>query len=224
MKGKSTRLAVLAGIGGILGVLMIGISFAINPGPAPGASPEELAAFAAAHVAPIMWGAWLQAVGPVLIVFLALAVVHLGGLSHRISGWMTMVGGVILVMVSLTEVVFYISALLPDPPAMGSLSLGLAHAVQHLYFMVAAPAFFLPLGLVILSSPVLPRVLGYLALILAAAFAVVGVATLSTLVLSAAVTALAAVQALWWLAAGITLLVRARDLAGPAPAEAQARG
>ena len=45
--------------------------------------------------------------------------------------------------------------------------LALIHSVQHLWF-IAAPALFLPLGLVILGSGVLPRILGYLALVLAA--------------------------------------------------------
>jgi hypothetical protein len=55
---------------------------------------------------------------------------------------------------------------------------------------------------------VLPRLFGYLALVLAAIFAVLGIAFQQTLMLPDAVTAFAGVQALWWLAAGITLMVR----------------
>jgi hypothetical protein len=207
-----TRVCFLAGIAGILGVLMIGLSFAINPAPDSGATSEQITAFAAQHVAPVMWGAWLQSVGPLLIVLFAFAIVHLGGATQRLSGWMTMFGGVVLMMVSLTEVVFYISALLPVPEGMAPISTSLAHAVQHLYFIVAAPALFLPLGIVVLSSSVLPRAFGYLAIILAVAFAVLGVVSLQSLVLSAAVTSLAAVQSLWWLAAGITLIARSRRI------------
>jgi hypothetical protein len=208
-----SRLSILAGTAAILGVLMIGLSFAINPGPDSGATPEQITAFAAQHVAPVMWGAWLQAVGPLLIILFALATVHLAGAAQRFSGWMTMFGAVILMTVSLTEVVFYISALLPAPDGMAPISSSMAHAVQHLYFIVAAPALFLPLGIVVLSSSVLPRVFGYLAIVLAVAFAILGVASLQSLVLSAAVTSLAAVQSLWWLAAGITMLARSRRMA-----------
>ncbi len=119
-----------------------------------------------------------------------------------------MFGGTILMMVSLVEITFYISAL-SNPATMGLISLGLVHAVQHLYFIVAAPALFLPLGAVILGSRVLPRVFGYLALVLGVAFAILGVVYLTDLTLPAVVTAFAGIQAFWWLAAAITLIVRA---------------
>ena len=57
---------------------------------------------------------------------------------------------------------------------MAEISYALIHSVQHLYFIVAAPALWLPLGLVILGSQVLPRILGYLALVLAAGYALAG--------------------------------------------------
>jgi hypothetical protein len=65
------------------------------------------------------------------------------------------------------------------------------------YFIVAAPALFLPLGVVILGSRVLPRVFGYLALVLGAAFAILGVVFLFILTLPAAVLAFAGLQTLW---------------------------
>ena len=76
---------------------------------------------------------------------------------------------------------------------------------MHLYFIVAAPALFLPLGIVLLSSS---RLFGYLALLLATAFAALGVIFPLTLTLPAGVTAFAGVHALWWLAAALTLIVR----------------
>jgi hypothetical protein len=93
---------------------------------------------------------------------------------------------------------------------MAETSLALIHSVQHLYFIVAAPAVWLPLGLVILGSGVLPRILGYLALVLAAGYALAGVLTLLDLTVPAAVQIAASVQALWWLAAG-TVILRARQ-------------
>jgi hypothetical protein len=102
-------------------------------------------------------------------VLFAFALVHLAGAAQRLAGWMTLFGATILMAVSLIEVTLYISALNADPPMMPSISLKLISAVQHLYFMVAAPALFLPLGMVLVSCPVLPRIFGYLALLLAAA-------------------------------------------------------
>jgi hypothetical protein len=73
---------------------------------------------------------------------------------------------------------------------------------------VAAPSLFLPLGLVLVGSPILPRLFGYLAFLLAAVFAALGIIFLLDLTLPGAVTAFAGVQAFWWLAAAITLMVR----------------
>jgi hypothetical protein len=58
---------------------------------------------------------------------------------------------------------------------------------------------------------VLPRILGYLALVLAATFALAGVFTLFDHIVPVAVQILGSVQALWWLAAAGTLLMRARE-------------
>jgi hypothetical protein len=141
-------------------------------------------------------------------VLFALAMVHLAGATHRLAGWATFFGATILMMVSLIEITFYISALSPDPAIMPFVSLRLISAVQHLFFIVAAPTLFVPLGIVLVSSSILPRLFGYLALLLAAAFAALGIIFLLDLTLPGAVTAFAGVQALWWLGAAIALIVR----------------
>ena len=199
---------ILSGLSGAAGVVLLIVSFAINNGPPLGATNTELVKFGQQNYANILWGAWLQAVGPVLIVLFAFALVHLAGATQRLSGWMTLFGATILMTVSLVEITFYISALSPDPAIMPSISLKLISAVQHLYFIVAAPTLFLPLGIVLVSSPILPPLFGYLALILATAFAALGVIFLLDLTLPVAVTAFAGVQALWWLSAAITLIIR----------------
>ena len=205
----STKLfRLLTALCGIAGVIMLIISFSINPGPPSNATSAQLTAFANQYYTSILWGSWLQAVGPLLTVLFAFAIVCLAGATTRFAGWMTLFGGTILMLVSLVEITFYISALYSNPAIMGLTSLDLIHAVQHLYFIVAAPALFLPLGVVILGSNVLPKVLGYLALVLGTAFAILGVITLYNLTLPAVVTAFAGLQTLWWLAAAITLIVR----------------
>ena len=206
-------LCILSGLSGVVGVGLISLSFNINPGPPPGASSAELLKFGQQHYASVLWGAWLQAVGPVLIVLFAFSLVHLAGAMQRLSGWMTFFGATTLMTVSLIEITFYISALHPDPPMMPFISLELISAVQHLYFIVAAPSLFLPLGIVLVGSRILPRLLGYLALLLATAFAAIGLIFLLILTLPAKVTAFAGVQALWWLAAAITVIVRSGTIA-----------
>src|SRR5262249_26466838 len=163
--------AVWAAVSGLAGTCMIGISFAINTAPPAGASGAQLTAFGQQHHDVILWGSWLQAVGPALIAVFAVAIVLLAGATARLAGWMTLFGTPTLMMVSLIEITGYTGTLHTSPGTMGLTSLALIHSVQHLYFIVAAPAVWLPLGLVILGSGVLPRILGYLALVLAAVFA-----------------------------------------------------
>lgn len=207
------KLCIFGGLAGVIGVVLLGLSFAINAGPPPDATSADLLKFGHENYANILWGSWMQAVGPVLIVFFAFSLVHLAGATQRLSGWMTFFGATILMTVSLVEVTFYISALHTDPATMPNISLLLISAVQHLYFIVAAPSLFLPLGVVLLQSAVLPRVFGYLALALAVLFAALGVSYMLRLILPAFVTAFGGVQALWWLAASIALIVRGGTLA-----------
>ena len=201
--------SILAAISGMLGVIMLGLSFSLNVGPPSDATTSaQLIAFDHQSFALILWGAWLQAIGPVFIVLFAFRIVSLAGATTRIAGWMTLLGASILMTVSLVEIVFYISALYDTPPTMALISYELIHAVQHLYFIVASPAFFVPLGVVILNSDVLPRLLGYLALLLGAAFAIAGVVTLLSLEVPSVIQLSASIQIFWWLAAAITLIVR----------------
>jgi len=163
--------SVASRLSGIVGVILLIVSFAINSGPPAAADAAALIKFGRENYSHILWGAWLQAVGPALIVLFALSLVHLAGAAQRLAGWMTFFGATVLMTVSLIEITFYISALNPDPAVMPVASLKLIAAVQHLYFIVAAPSLFLPLGAILCDSKVLPRVFGYLAVVLAIGFA-----------------------------------------------------
>jgi hypothetical protein len=201
---------LLSGISCIAGVVMLVVSFSINPGLPGDATGQEMVRFAQQHYRGELWGAWLQAVGPVFIVLFALALVHLAEATQRVAGWMTMFGATTLMTVSLIEITFYISGMFAIPEMMPVISIKLVYAVQHLYFMVAAPALFLPLGIVLLNSRILPRMLGYFAIVIAIGFAAGGVTFMLTLRLPDAVTAAGSVQPIWWLAAAITLMWRAK--------------
>ena len=141
----------------------------------------------------------------------ALTIVLRAGATVRLAGWMTLFGAATLMMVSLVEITGYLGTLQTSPATIAGTSLALIHSVQHLWFIVAAPALWLPLGLVILGSAVLPRILGYLALVFAAGYALAGVFTLLDLTVPVAVQFAASVQVLWWLAAAATLITRTRQ-------------
>jgi hypothetical protein len=147
----------------------------------------------------------------VLIAVFALAIVVLAGATARLAGWMTLFGVATLMTVRLIEITGYLGSLHTSPATMGETTLALIRSVQHLWFIVAAPALWLPLGLVILGSHVLPRALGYLALALAAGYALAGVVTLLDLTVPAAMLISAGIPVLWWLAAAGAVIMRVRE-------------
>lgn len=206
------KICIFSGVAGVIGVVLLGLSFATNAGPPPNATSAELMKFGHDHYANILWGAWMQAVGPVLIVLFAFSLVYLAGATQQLAGWMTFFGATTLMTVSLVEITFYIGALHADPATMPNISLVLISAVQHLYFIVAAPSLFLPLGIVLLRSAVLPRLFGYLAIALAAIFVTLGAVYILRLTLPGFVLAFGGVQSLWWFTAAITLIVRSGRL------------
>jgi hypothetical protein len=208
--------AILAGLAGILGVLMIGESFHLNNGPALTAPDSTFLAYAISNRQRVLWGAWLQAAGPALIIVLAITLVALSKATARVSGLLTLFGAGVLMTTSLMEIACYIAGLFPNPPELPRIANTFGYAIQHLYFFVAAPSLFLSLGCVLLGSTVLPKLFAWLALLLGATFLVLGLLHIDDLVLPWPVTAFAAVQALWWFLAGVVLIFRsgriARDL------------
>lgn len=218
----STRLfRILSALSCIVGVILLNLSFAY-PSPPLNPTNAQMAAFASQHLTSTLSGAWLQAVSTPLILLFAFTVVCLAEAATRLAGWITFFGSNILMTVGLIEIVFYYGLLYTNPADTGAISFNLIHAVQHLYFIIAGPALFIPLGIVIVGSRVLPRVFGYLSIVLGAAFAILGIVFLDSLVLPVLVQAFASVQALWWLAAAITMIVQAARMPRSVSVKAQA--
>lgn len=201
----------LSGICGIVGVLMLVVSFNINPGPPPGATYDQLLAFGQKYYSSILWGAWLQTIGPFLIILFAFSLVFIAGSAQTLSGWMVFFGAGILMTVSLIEITFYIAVLFKDPPLGSLIGLNIIYAVQHLYFMIGAPALFIPLGIMLRKSAILPRWFSWSAMLIGVLFAMLGVIFLLQLVLPLWVTAIAGIQAFWWLGAAVMIIVKTKS-------------
>jgi hypothetical protein len=204
----------ISGFCGIAGVLMLVVSFNINPGPPAGATYEQLISFGHRYYGSILWGAWLQTVGPFLITLFAFSLVFISGAAQTFAGWMVFFGACILMTVNLIEITFYIAVLFKDPPLGNLVGLNTIYAVQHLYFIIGAPALFIPLGIVLRNSGILPGWFSWLAILIGMLFGVLGVIFLFRLILPLWVTAIAGVQALWWLGSSIMITIRRGEKIG----------
>jgi hypothetical protein len=202
---------ILAALCGILGPVSLVASFRLNPAPPASDTLTQLRDFAIQHHNNIILGGWLQGIGSLLIVLFAIALIHFAGASQRISGWITMLSGATILMVSLTEVAYYLAAVQATEigdTASGLASNNLIQAVQHVFLI--APALLLPLGYVLLGSDLLPRPFAYLGLALGAILQVFGLLGLFN-ILQPVIDVLLIVQSLWFVAAALGLLVWAKS-------------
>jgi uncharacterized protein DUF4386 len=200
----------LAAFCGIIGPVILVVSFVINPAPPADSTTTQLRDFAIQHHDTIILGGWLQGMGSLLIVLFSLALVHLAKATHRLAGWITLLAGATILMVSLVEITFYLAAVqaseLGDTTSAVA-SNNLIKAVQHVFLI--APALLLPLRFVLLGSDALPRVFAYLALAMGSTLQVLGLFGLFK-VLQPVIDILLIVQSVWFVAAAVALLIRGR--------------
>ena len=198
----------LAALCGILGPVVLVTSFVINPAPPADSTTTQLRDFAIRHHDTIILGGWLQGMGSLLIVLFSLTLVHLAKATHRLAGWITLLSGATILMVSLVEITFYLGAVQATETgdtASALASHNLIKAVQHVFLI--APALLLPLGFVLLGSDVLPRGFAYLSLALGSTLQVLGLLGLFK-PLQPVIDILLIVQSFWFVAAAVSLLIR----------------
>ncbi|HEX6551271.1 MAG TPA: hypothetical protein VF026_00795 [Ktedonobacteraceae bacterium] len=222
----SARLSlILIALSGILGTALLGTYFGVgfSAGLAqlpPDATTAQVVRAATQYHNLWFLGTWLQATGSLLSVVFFIALVQRAGAAAQLAGLLTILGSAVLLAVVLIEGVFTIDlaqAAVNGHQVASLTSFDIMTVFTYIYPIVPAPVIFLALGTVLLGSHLLPRVFGYLALGLGIAFEIVGfVGLFTTPVLTLVALSL---QALWVLAAAITLLVRT-GMASNAPAEA----
>lgn len=209
---------ILIALCGILGTILLGLYFGVGFSVGLAQLPLDTTA---AQVVSIgkeyrnLWflGTWLQATGSLLSVIFFLALVQRANRTTSLAGLLTIVGSAVLLAVVLVEGVFTIDlaqAAVSGHPTTSLASFDIMSVFTYVYPIVPAPVIFLALGTILLGSPLLPRVFGYLAFGLGIAFAVVGLVGLFTTSLLTIVVL--SMQAIWVLAAAITFLVFSRSM------------
>jgi len=215
------RLARLAAVSGIAGSVALALYFntpALTNCPCTSAS-QQLAAFIRAHPTFLYAGVWLQATGTLLSVIFFLTIVQLARAATRLSGLIAVVASASLLSLVLVEGAFLATvqqAVAAGDTASFTTTFLLGNVLLRIYPLAPASVTYLALGAVILGSTLLPRWLGYAALVLGIGFEVSGVLTVFTSVGLTLVVVFATVQELWIIAAAVALWRSRRDQTPPA--------
>jgi hypothetical protein len=219
----SLRWRWLAGAAGFAGAAALGLSFGVLPAaPALAAPLAALATYGAAHQHLLMAAAWLEGTGTALYVIFVLALVHLAGVRAGLAGRVTTLTSAVVLTVSLVYDVTLIA--IAQSAALGGhqtttalVAYGLFAATEHVFLL--APPLFLPLGLILLRTAILPRLFALLAVTFGIIAPFLGLAGLFTVTannngpVGTAINALVAAEALWIVAASLTLPLRRPQVA-----------
>jgi hypothetical protein len=216
----------LAGAAGFAGAAALGLSFGLLPPPPALTAPlAALTHYAAAHQHLLMAAAWLEGTGTALYVIFVLALVHLAGARAGLAGRVTTLASAVVLAVSLVYDVTLIAiaqsaALGGRQTATALVAYGLFAATEHVFLL--APPLFLPLGLILLRTALLPRVFAPLAVTFGVIAPFLGLAGLFAVTannngpVGAAINVLVAAEAMWIIAASLTLPLRKPQASLPA--------
>jgi hypothetical protein len=208
----------MAGAAGFAGAVALGLSFGVLPSPpALNAPLAALTRYGTAHHHLLMTAAWLEGTGTALYVIFVLALVHLAGARAGLAGRVTTLASAVVLAVSLVYDVTLIaiaqSATLGGRQTTTALvAYGLFAATEHVFLLV--PPLFLALGLILLRTAILPRVFALLAVTFGVIAPCLGLAGLFAVTannngpVGAVINLLVAAEALWILAASLTLPLR----------------
>jgi hypothetical protein len=210
MDERRTRIFVAAC--GILGVLLLSAYFAAPfPQPPASASVDQIAETASKYSTLLLIGGWLQITGTMLAAIFFIGLVYLSRAITRLAGMLTLFAAAVLLSTSLLEATLLMNvayATANGHPQTALNSWDLMTMFVHVFPIGPAPLSYLSLGALLLGSAVLPRLFGYLALLLGVAFALVGFLGLLVPAVNYGIIALLIAQEVWILAAGATLLFR----------------
>ncbi|HEX9117558.1 MAG TPA: hypothetical protein VGA61_15920 [Anaerolineae bacterium] len=183
--------------------------FTWMPLPPPNATPDQVLAFGSQYHNAILWDTWLQAIGSLLSVVFALALVDLAGAAQRLAGRLVLLAGGVILVLSLMEGTFALGAVQAGAnghPQAALTCFDLTNTFIHVFLI--APSLFLMLGAALWGTRLLPAAFAYVALGLGIAFQVLGVVGLFNSAALLVVIFVLIAQELWNVAAAIVLLAR----------------
>ncbi|WP_186382921.1 hypothetical protein, partial [Amycolatopsis rhizosphaerae] len=184
--------------------------------PSAGESPDRLLSYALGHETLFYAGGWLQVTGALLSIVFFLVLLQLSGARHRLAGAAALVGCALLLAVVTIE-----AALLEAVPmaahtgdrATVATAFALSNGVFARIFPLApAPLVFAAIGLALSGSPLLRPVFGRAALVIAALFAVAGIAAVFGTAGLVFAIVMSVAQALWIATTAVALAFARRRM------------
>src|SRR5215475_10850715 len=216
----SARWRWLAGAAGVAGAAALGLSFGVLPSPPALTAPlAALTGYGAAHQHLLMAAAWLEGTGTALYVIFVLALVHLAGARAGLAGRITSLASAVVLAVSLVYDITLIA--IAQSAALGGRQTTTA-LVAYGLFAATEHAFLLAPPLILLRTAILPRLFALLALTFGIIAPFLGLPGLFAVTannngpVGAAINALVAAEALWIIAASLTLPLRKPQASLPA--------
>lgn len=155
-------------------------------------------------------GCWMQGTGALLCAVFLLGLAQRTGAGSTLPGRILMLGCAALVGLVLAEMVFtftWASAASHGQPSTARVAYDLMARFVQVFPIVPAPTVYLALAAVLaIGRSILPAVFTRLAAAIGIGFLIVGIAVVLTPSAAAVAGALAALQAMWILAAGVSVL------------------
>jgi hypothetical protein len=216
----------VAAVGGVIGALLLGVYFAAPAAlgwPYDGASGSAISTYATTHQALFFGSAWLQVTGTLLCAVLFLAIVYAAGAAAGLVRLVTIASTAVLLATVVVEAAFLVAV--PIAAAAGDSATALTMftlsngVFVSVFAMAPASATLVGLGLVILRSQCLGRAIGWSAVGLGVAFEVAGILAIWSTAGVVAGAILGAAQALWVIAAAVSLARTSADRGSPAHVE-----
>jgi hypothetical protein len=204
---------ILVAACGILGtaalVAYYAAPFTFMPLPPATATLAQVMDFGTRYRDAILLDVALQAMGSLLTVIFALALVHLAGAAERFAGRLTQLAGTIIIVLALAEGTFELGAVQAGSNGnpQGALTcFDLTYVFIHIFLL--APALYIMLGTALRGTRLLPGGFAYIALALGIVVQVLGLAGLFSDRFLLPVIAVLLLQEVWAIAAAVALAIR----------------
>jgi hypothetical protein len=215
---------ILTALSGIFGQLALGVYYSGILVPrqlmSGDATMQRVTEIIAPNQVAIFWDAYLQGIGSLLTVIFFIRLVYLSGFGSRFSGWMVLITSSVILSIALLDVTFTVaavnSALAKHTETLRvtfDFIAGSTEAFDYTFLFIPAPVLIISLGAVLVKSNLLPRVFGYMAIVIGFAFIIVGVISLFKTLAGfngMAFEVVQIIQVMWVLTAAVFILIKGR--------------